>query len=152
MTIELEQLEMIRERANVSYAEAKEALEKNNYNTVEALIYLEQQNKEIKKKDNVAKSSFLNTVEKIIAAAEKAIRKGNEIKFVMTKAGRTVMDLPLNVVIVATIIFPPLTIIGILVSLFANHKIRFVKPDAIQKPQSEKYIGLPPGAQQEIEA
>lgn len=149
MTIELEQLEMIRERANVSYAEAKEALEKNNYNTIEALIYLEQQNKEIKQKDNMTKSSFLNTVERIIAAAEKAIRKGNEIKFVMTKAGRTVMDLPLNVVLVATIIFPPLTIIGILASLFANHKIRFVKPDASQNPQAEKYIGLPPGAQQE---
>jgi len=45
MSVNLEQIEALRERANVSYGEAKEALEVCDGDLVEALIYLEKNNK-----------------------------------------------------------------------------------------------------------
>jgi len=42
---DLEKVEKLREKANVSYAEAKEALDKSNSDILEALIYLENQGK-----------------------------------------------------------------------------------------------------------
>lgn len=43
MEITLEQVERLREKANVSYAKAKEALEYSGGNLLDALIYLEEQ-------------------------------------------------------------------------------------------------------------
>lgn len=48
----LEKIDLIKERANVSYQEAKEALEKNDYDVVETLIDLERQNKLKDEKEN----------------------------------------------------------------------------------------------------
>ena len=45
MKITLEQIDFLRERANVSYKEAKEALEQSEGDMVEALVMLEKQNK-----------------------------------------------------------------------------------------------------------
>ena len=45
MKITLEQIDFLRERANVSYREAKEALEETGGDIVEALVMLERQNK-----------------------------------------------------------------------------------------------------------
>ena len=42
---ELEKVEKLRERANVSYEEAKEALEKSNGDLLDAIVYLERQGK-----------------------------------------------------------------------------------------------------------
>ena len=40
MTIQIEQVDLIMQRANVGYSEAKEALERCGGSTVEALVYL----------------------------------------------------------------------------------------------------------------
>ncbi|WP_369702635.1 UBA domain-containing protein [Clostridium moutaii] len=45
MTISIEQIDSLRKRANVNYKKAKEELEKCNGDLVEALLYLEEQNK-----------------------------------------------------------------------------------------------------------
>ena len=42
---ELEKVEKLRERANVSYEEAKEALDKSNGDLLDAMVYLEKQGK-----------------------------------------------------------------------------------------------------------
>ena len=43
--ITLEQVDVVRERCNVSYAQAKEALEACNGDVLEAIIYIEQNQK-----------------------------------------------------------------------------------------------------------
>lgn len=47
--ITLEKIDIIRERTNVSYAEAKKALEIADGNVVDALIYIEEDQKRKKK-------------------------------------------------------------------------------------------------------
>ncbi|EQB88870.1 hypothetical protein M918_22970 [Clostridium sp. BL8] len=45
MTVRLENIDEVRRRANVSYEDAKAALEMCNDDLVEALVYLERQKK-----------------------------------------------------------------------------------------------------------
>ena len=45
MSINLEQIDELRKRANVSYEDAKNALEQSDGNLIDALVYLEKQNK-----------------------------------------------------------------------------------------------------------
>lgn len=125
MSVNLEQIEILKERAHVSYAEAKEILEKCNYDVVEALIYLEGQSKV---KPPKTEHNCCSHSKKFFKTTGGLIKKGNEIKFVIKKDGNSVIDLPLNIVIVATVVATPVVVVGVLIALFTHHKIGFIKP------------------------
>lgn len=135
---ELEQIEFIRERANVTYAEAREALAKSGYNLVETLVYLEQQQKiNEHKAAGKDRSGTLDTLERWMKMAGEYISKGNAIRFVISKKGVTTINLPLNIIILATIFMPPVMILGILAALFTNHKIKFERPPATESKTAQ---------------
>lgn len=122
MSINLEQIEALRERANVSYGEAKEALETCNGDLVEALIYLEKNNK-IKSERCSAKSMGVwETIKKII-------RKGNSTRFVIKKHEREVLSMPVTIAVIAAIIAPPLVAVGLILALATSHRFRFESKD-----------------------
>jgi hypothetical protein len=114
MSINVELIDELRKRAKVSYEDAKEALEKNNGDLVEALIYLEKQNKVKTECGN----SFISSVKKII-------KKGNRIKFIIKKQESTILSLPLTAAVIITIVAPYVTVIGLIVAIFTGHRIRF---------------------------
>ncbi len=114
MTVKLELIDELKRRANVSYEEAREALEKTNGDIVEALIYLEKQNKVNQEKE----SSFFTIVKKII-------KKGNNTKFIIRKGQNTILSLPVTVVVIITVVAPYVTVIGLIVALITGHKIKF---------------------------
>lgn len=123
MSINLEQIDALRERANVSYEVAKEALERSNYDMVEALIYLERQNKiNGQKAEGNHNSSFKHTIKDLV-------KKGNETKLVIKKNENTVLNVPVNVAVLTTVIAAPVTIAGVAAALLTNHNIKFEKPD-----------------------
>lgn len=122
MTAALELIEMLRERAHVSYEEAREALEKCNNDIVEALIYLEKQDKiKAPQKEDGCQDSFWKKVKRLV-------KKCHEIKLVISKEDDKIIDLPLTVVIILTIFAAPLMLVGLIVALFAGYKIRIKKP------------------------
>jgi hypothetical protein len=121
MTVGLELIEMLRERAHVSYEEAKDALEKCNNDIVEALIYLEKQDKIKAPPKGSCASGFGTTV-------KKAFKTCNETRFKISKQEQNIVDLPLTIGIITTAIVPPLTVVGLLAALFTGHKIRLEKP------------------------
>jgi len=128
MAINLESIDRVRERAHVSYEEARAALEKCNGDVVEALIYLEKQDKvkgpgheKESKTKSETESGFWATINRILKA-------GNETKLVISKGSDVVVNLSLTIVILITIILPPLTLLGLLVALFTNHRIQVEKP------------------------
>lgn len=126
MTVNLEQIEMLKARANVSYGEAKELLEKCSNDVVEALIELEKQSKiNPPKTEATAENRSDGTFKKIFKFGENLFHKGNETKFVISKGDNKIVDLPVNVVVVTTIIAAPVTIFGVIGALVTNHKIRF---------------------------
>ncbi|MGE5391398.1 MAG: DUF4342 domain-containing protein [Deltaproteobacteria bacterium] len=121
MTASLELIEMLRERAHVSYEEAREALENCNDDIVEALIYLEKQGKIRASDRETKKSGFIATVKKLVKASFVT-------KFIISKDGDTIMNVPLAIVIIVTLIVPPLVIVGLLAALFTGCRIRLEKP------------------------
>ena len=133
MAINLETIEILRERANVSYEEARAALEKSDGNIVEALIYLEKQDRlKPPPQGSGSQTGFWATVNKYL-------KIGNETKFVVSQDGRIVLDLSLTIVILVTLILPPLTLIGLLAAIFTGHKIRMEKPGARDMPINKTF-------------
>jgi phosphate uptake regulator len=122
MSINLEQIEALRQRANVSYEEAKAALELCNGDIVEALIYLERQNKVRTDRKTGMESSFFGSVKQLI-------KKCHRIKFLIKKEDNIILNLPLTIVILAALFLTPVVVIGLLAALVTNHKIRFQRPD-----------------------
>lgn len=121
----LEKIDIIRERTGVTYAEAKEALENCEGNVVDALIYIEKREK--LNKDNVyaTKDEFFDWLKDLV-------RKGNVNRIKISKDDRTVLDIPVNAGIAATLtalVWPPLIAIGILTAVFTKLTIEIVKDD-----------------------
>jgi len=120
MNISLEQIDLLRQRANVSYQDAKEALEKCNNDLVDSLVYLEKNNKV---KNTYDKSnSFWESLKRII-------RKGNNTKFIIRKNNNTILSISVTISVLLAIFATPVVIVGLIVALFTNHRFRFEKQD-----------------------
>lgn len=110
-TITLEQIDLIMQRANVSYNEAKIALEQCNGDTLEALLYLE--------KNQKLKLSSASNSEKVSSF----INKLNATTFIMKKKERIYIDVPLSVALIGGILCFPLSIIALALSLIFGIKV-----------------------------
>lgn len=120
MSINLEQIDELRKRANVSYEDAKSALEQSEGDLIEALVYLEKQNK-IKPDEKTCNSG--NSFKKIISL----IKKGNETKLVIKKNDLVVLNINVTLVTIITIVAAPLVIAALILALATKHKIRIIK-------------------------
>ncbi|EJO5347363.1 DUF4342 domain-containing protein [Clostridium botulinum] len=118
MNVSLEQIDLLRKRANVSYEEAKEVLEKFDGDVIEALVYLEK-NKKINE-DSCCESKFFKKIKMLI-------RKGNKTKVVVRKKEETVLKVPVNVVILCTVLAFPVAIVATILALVTKHSIRIEK-------------------------
>ena len=87
--ITLEKIDTIRKRTGLSYGDAKIALENNDGNVVDTLIYLENNKKSFS--DNVSNvgNDILNTVKDII-------KKGNVNRIKIKKDSQTLVDIPVS--------------------------------------------------------
>jgi len=150
---ELEKVEKLRERTNVSYAEAKEALEKAGGDLLGALIYLENQGKvaspngggfysgagtpgaESKSSynsENGTKRSgegFADVMRKIGEACLDLLRKGTVNYLDATKNGVAIFSCPIIVLIILLLFFFWVTLPLIIISLFFGIRYRFSGPD-----------------------
>lgn len=119
---DLEKVERLREKADVSYEEAKKALEECGGDLLDAMVYLEKQGK-VKKP---GRSSYTTQYEepKIEEAAKtgktsggitdmlnrflnwcgKLIQKGNETLFKVEKDGRNIIRIPVTVFVIVMIL------------------------------------------------
>ncbi len=122
MKVTLEEIDLLRKRADVSYEDAKEALEKFEGDMVEALVYLEKENKINHKKKCESKSQFISKVKSII-------KKGNRTKFIIKNDESVVLNIPITIVILLTIFTTPFVIIGLIAAILTKHKISIEKPE-----------------------
>ncbi len=122
VNITLEQIDILRKRANVSYKEAKDALERNNGNIVEALTYLEEQNRIKADSIKIGDSSFINGIKEVI-------QKLNKIKFVVLKDEKTVLNISSLLAILIGIFTFPVSLIVLILIVITHHKIRLERSD-----------------------
>lgn len=104
--ITLEQIDLLMQRANVSYSEAKEALEQCDGNTLEALLYLEKAEKIKTSATHNHSDSFKSFIGKL-----------NTTRFILKKKEHTYVDVPLSVAIIAIITCFHVSVLAFVISL-----------------------------------
>ncbi len=107
-----EMTEKLRERAQVSYEEAKEALELNEWDMLEAMVYLERQGKtgeapreqapeEKKERKPRVNGNLFEVAAKALA---RLVEKGNRNRLEIYREGRRISQLPLTVVVILSLV------------------------------------------------
>jgi hypothetical protein len=119
MEITLEQIDLIRKRARVSYKEAKEALEHCEGNMVEALAYLEDNGKIKPEKEEANGSSFSSKI-------KKTVKHLHSISFSITKKDKVILDIPLTLAIILAVIAFPLFILLLALAIISSCKIKLI--------------------------
>jgi len=123
MEITLEKIELVKDRTGVSYREAKEALEATDGNVVDAIIRIED---EINAKVG---AKITDNGEKIIEKITEYIKKGNVSRITVKKDEEVILNVPVTVGVVGTVLAPWLTVIGSIVALGMKCDILLVKED-----------------------
>lgn len=111
--ITLEQIDLIMQRTQVSYSEAKEALEQADGDILEALLLIERKEKSSKKTNN-------STTEKVTSFIDNL----NNTTFMMIKDDRTYVDVPLSIAIIMFILCFYVSLIALIISLIIGIKIQ----------------------------
>ena len=123
MEITLEKIELVKDRTGVSYREAKEALEATEGNVVDAIIKIED---EINIKVG---AKITDNGAKIIEKIKYYVNKGNVSKICIKKDDEVIMNIPVTVGVVGTVLAPWLTVIGSIIALGVKCDILIVKED-----------------------
>lgn len=123
MEITLEKIELVKDRTGVTYKEAKEALENADGNVVDAIIAIEETI------DEKSSKKFGEQGEALLARMKEIVKKGNVSKIQVSKDDEKIINIPLNVGILGTVIAPWGMIIGVVAAFGFKCKIEFVKDD-----------------------
>lgn len=124
--ITLEQIDLIMERANVNYIEAKDALERANGDMLEALVLLEKESK-IKPKAKVVDSTACKD------GLKSLLNKLNTTRFILKKEQRTCIDLSMTVTLIGALITCPLSIIALVIAYCSGYRIHITTADGVEK-------------------
>ncbi len=149
---ELEKVERLREKAQVTYEEAKEALEKNNWDLLDAMVYLEKQGK-VKEPEQASYTTRYEESEKFEEAAKetqktdsgfgammnrffdwcrRVIQKGNETMFLVERDNKNLIRLPVTLFVIIGIFAFWILFWVMLVGLFVGCRYSFEGIDKVQ--------------------
>ena len=153
---ELEKAEKIREKANVSFAEAKEALENSNGDLLDAMIWLENKGKATMpagggyfsgadipaqntsltsantatgNSDGGSGEEFADLMKRFGLFCLKMFNKGLHNHLEATKRDQHLFSCPVIIVILLTLFFPYFVIPAFIISLFFGFRYRFSGDD-----------------------
>ncbi len=127
-----EMVEKLRDKANVSYEEAKAALEASDWDLLDALVYLENKGR-IRREEESSyttrhepkpqrtreeKENAKGVIARLLGAAARLINRGNKIVFEVSRKGKIVLELPLTVVVLLMIVGFWFLVWALLIGLF----------------------------------
>lgn len=108
-------IDLVRERMNASYEEARSALEAADWNELEAIIYLE-------RLSNKSSTIFTRSADWLDKLKE-AIHQGNVTRIKVRQNERTLAEFPVTAGVVGALVAPYLAIIGALVAVAGGCQI-----------------------------
>ncbi len=146
MSINLEKIDLLKERANVGYKEAKEALEQCNGDLVEALIWLEENEKiksgnEDQRRQRSSNQRYYrergpeNDYGKKI---EDGVKKVHKMRFKIYRENDTLLNLPATVALVVGVFTLPMSLVALLAAVLFRYHIALIKPDGETIVDDEK--------------
>lgn len=154
--VTLQQVEELRKYANITFNEAKEALEETDGDILQAIINLEKKGRIKAPKDggfysskdsyensqssadigNVhqefydeSSTSFSEILNKIISFIKGAFDKGNRNNFEVIKDGKRIMSIPVTILVILIIFTFWITIPIMIVGLFLGYRYAFTGPE-----------------------
>ena len=113
---ELEKIDLLRNRADLSYSEAKKFLDEADGDVVQALVLIEREGKQRYERIYSKGSELLDRIKELI-------RQGNVNKIRVKTKENVVLEIPVTAGVVGAMIAPSLAIIGAVAALATNCSI-----------------------------
>ncbi|MDR0880278.1 MAG: DUF4342 domain-containing protein [Clostridioides sp.] len=139
--VTIEMIDELRKRVNVSFEDARDALEKCDCDVLEAIIYLEKNGKtsswkntfkEVTNQDTSdMKRDFKNWFDKIL-------KLGNNNRLIVRKKANILVNVPLTVVVIGLVVGFYVVIPLLLLAVFTGHRIEFAGID-VSKTKANSY-------------
>ena len=126
--ITLEKLDILRERGDLSYQEAKELLELCEGDVIAALIELEHRPKQSKTDAMFTCSS--GKTQDVLEKVKQLIQEGKVTRIRISHEGKVLTELPIVVGAISAVLLPQLTLIAAIVAMFRRCTIELVKKDS----------------------
>ena len=141
-----EMVEKLRQKAHVTYEEAKAALEASDWDILDALVLLESEGK-VKQEEGTnasystqartrekaqgeGNSSFADGLRKFLKLLCRMFQKGNANTFVVkNKKGEETTSMPITVLVLLAVLCWPLSLIILIIGLLSNYRYSFQGPD-----------------------
>lgn len=139
-----EMVEKLRQKANVSYEEAKAALEASDWDILDALVLLESEGK-VKKEGSAAEyttqekpveekrrndqNDFRQGMHKLGRLLRTVFQKGNANSFVISRRNEELISMPVTVLVLLLICCWPISLIVLVAGLFMGLRYTFRGPD-----------------------
>ena len=134
-----EMVENLRAKANVTYEEAKDALETSDWDILDALVLLEGEGKvnqtvpqfttKEKGRPSTRSSEVKGSLSKLCAWIRKMFTLGNKNQFVINRKGNELVAMPITVMALLTVLVWPFSLIVLFVGLFLGTRYSFRGPD-----------------------
>ena len=135
MEITLEKIELVKDRTGVTYKEAKEALEAANGNVVDVIIAIEE-TVDVKAAKKIGAQG-----EEPVAKMKEVVKKGNVSRILVKKEDEVLINIPLNVGLLGTVVAPWGMIAGVVAAFGFKCTIEFVKTDGSVVDLTDKAVG-----------
>ncbi len=120
MDISIDKIDTVVARTSASFKEAKEALEKNGGDVIDAIIYLEE-----------SKSTWTDDIsdkgEDVIEKVKAVIKEGNVTKVVVKRNGKTIVSIPMTLAAIGAVLYVKAALIGLGVAYVAQCTIEIEK-------------------------
>ena len=124
---EVEKIDLIRQRTDLGYRDAKTLLDEAGGDVVQALARHEEKENQWQETIQVKGGEIIDTVKELI-------KEGNVTKIRVKHEGRTVVELPVTIGAAGLLIAPQLAAIGALAALLTRCTLEIERP----RPEPEK--------------
>ncbi|HOJ10185.1 MAG TPA: DUF4342 domain-containing protein [Clostridiales bacterium] len=121
MSIPMEKIDELRKRTNCSYEEAKTLLEKHNGDLLEAIVEFERKN------SSRSNSNYYNGTVSFGTKVKQLIDKGFRTRFIVEKSGETLINISINLLILAALILNWILLIALIISFILGCRFRIRK-------------------------
>ena len=109
----LNKIDVLRERTDISYEEARQALDAHGGSVVDALIALEHEEKS-------RREQFFVRGNEVVDKVKELLRKANVTKIRVKQDERTILELPVTAGVVGAVVAPELAILGAMAALITK--------------------------------
>lgn len=143
---EYEKVEKLCEKCNISYEEARAALEASNWDLLDAIVCLEREGKvsggaashstktEPAKEEKETRSRFAERAGTLLEHVRKLIQIGNENSFVISNREKQLLSLPITAMVILLLCTSIWLLVALAVGMFFGLRYS-IKGEQLGKPQ-----------------